>query len=270
MSSAEDRCVRPVLKITTWNVNSIRKRVDSVLEWIARNEPDVVCLQETKCTEDKFPWVGFASLGYHVKVIGQKAYNGVAIASRLPQTEVRINPVQTGSPDARSIAATVGGVRLLNVYVPHGDAPGEPRFRDKLDWLNDLRQLMKNPENRPSVVSGDFNVAPGDADVYDPAARREKLICSTPEREAFRQLLEAGFVDALREQNAEPGHYTWWSHRVGAVAANRGLRVDHHLVDASLRDRIREVRIDRKERERPVASDHAPVTLSLEVSASVM
>ena len=258
------------MKITTWNVNSIRKRADSVIDWIARNEPDVVCLQETKCTDDKFPWVGFASLGYQVKVIGQKAYNGVAIASRLPQTAVRINPVQPASPHARSIAATVGGVRILNVYVPHGDAPGEPRFRDKLDWLNDLCQLMKKPETRPNLVSGDFNVAPEDRDVYDPSRRREKLICSTPEREAFRQLLGAGFVDALREQNAEPGHYTWWSHRVGAVRANRGLRVDHHLVDTSLQACIQEVRIDRNERERPLASDHAPVTLSLDVSARVM
>jgi exodeoxyribonuclease-3 len=256
------------LTITTWNVNSIRKRLESVLAWMEKNRPDVVCFQETKCTEDRFPWVGFASLGYRVSVVGQKAYNGVAIASRVSQSDVGINPVLPRNPDARSIAATIGPVHLLNVYVPHGDAPGGPRYDDKLKWFERLRKLIGSASPRPHVVCGDFNVAPEDRDVYDPDARREKLISSTPERRAFRRLLDAGYVDAFREQTLASGHYTWWSHRIGAVAANKGLRVDHHLVDVGLRRRIHDVRIDRGERERPGSSDHAPVTLSLEVPAS--
>lgn len=252
------------MTITTWNVNSIRRRLDAVLGWMERNEPDVLCLQETRCTEDQFPWIAFRALGYQVAAVGQKAYNGVAMVSRARQAAVDPNPV--GSPDgtARSIAATINGLRILNVYVPHGDEVGSKGYEYKLDWLELLAQLLRSPSRRPVVVSGDFNVAPADRDVYDPEARRERLICSTGEREAFGQLLDAGYADAFRQRVSDTGHYTWWSHRIDAVRLNRGLRVDHHLVDSPLAPGIRTVRIDRGERQREGASDHAPVTLDLE------
>jgi exodeoxyribonuclease-3 len=249
------------MKITTWNVNSIRRRLDAVVEWTGSNAPDVLCLQETKCVEDQFPWIAFRGLGYEVRVVGQKAYNGVAILSRIQPEDVEFAPVDSGEGAARSIAATIGPHRILNVYVPHGDEVDAPRFHGKLAWLERLARLMRS--DRPAIVSGDFNVAPDDRDAYDPAARREKLICSTPERECFGRLLDTGYLDALRQLTPDGGHYTWWSHRVDAVRTNRGLRVDHHLVHRTLASGIRSVSIDRAERERPGASDHAPVTLEL-------
>jgi exodeoxyribonuclease-3 len=253
------------VRITTWNVNSIRKRLDGVLKWIERNQPDVLCLQETKCTDDRFPWIGFEALGYQVSFAGQKAYNGVAIASRTPQTDVTLNPIWPADGAARSIAASVLDLRILNVYVPHGDQVGAPGYRYKLRWLGRLASALRKAEARPTVVAGDFNVAPDDRDAYDPAARREKLICSTPERDGFRALLDAGYTDAFRLLHEEGGHYTWWSHRVDAVRKNRGLRVDHHLVDHRMADTIQSVWIDRAERRRDASSDHAPLTLELDV-----
>jgi exodeoxyribonuclease-3 len=249
--------------VVTWNVNSIRKRLDIVLAWIARKRPDVLCLQETKCAEDRFPSIGFASLGYQVVVVGQKSYNGVAIASIRPQSEIDRSPVWPENPEARSAAVTVDGVRILNVYVPHGDEVGTPGFKHKLMWLERLRRRLDVAKTSPTIVSGDFNVAPEDRDAYDPQRRHERLICSTPEREHFRRLLDAGYVDAFRQVNGEGGHYTWWSHRVDAVVKNRGLRVDHHLVSRALRNRIVSVEFDVGERRHPGASDHAPVTLTI-------
>jgi len=239
--------------------------MDTVLAWMERHTPDVLCLQETKCTDDQFPWVGFSALGYEIRFTGQKAYNGVAIAARTPLTDVALNPVWPDDPAIRSIAATVEGSRILNVYVPHGDEVGAHGYRYKLQWLERLTVMLEESPNRPAVVSGDFNVAPDDRDAYDPVGRRGKLICSGPEREAFQMLLAAGYVDAFREITDKRGHYTWWSHRVDAVRLNRGLRVDHHLVVGSLAPRIHSVDIDRAERGREVASDHAPVTLTLDV-----
>ena len=248
-----------ILRITTWNVNSIRRRLDAVLRWVERERPDVLCLQETKCTEDKFPWVAFAGLGYAVTVVGQKAYNGVGILSLAPQANIDPRPVS--SPEARSLAVTIGDIRIWTVYVPNGEAVGTAKFREKLRWMDRLRDVLS--ESQPTIVAGDFNVAADDRDVYDPETRREKLICSTTEREHFEQLLDTGYVDAFRAVSNEGGHYTWWSHRVGAVARNRGLRVDYHLLHTSLAGGIASVQIDLEERKRPGASDHAPVTLVL-------
>jgi len=250
------------MKITTWNVNSIRTRLDAVLDWMERNQPDVLCLQETKCTDDKFPWIGFSSVGYQPSFLGQPAYNGVAILSRSPQSDVLVQPVWPLHTEARSISSTIDGLRIVNVYVPYGQEVGVAKFRHKLRWLRRLKDLIAR--GQPGVVSGDFNVAPDDRDVFDPKIRREKLICSTPERNAFKALLDTGYVDVLRHLSDEAGLYTWWSHRQGALARNHGLRVDHHLVHGSLATRIRSVTIDVDERRRPTPSDHAPVTLILQ------
>lgn len=250
------------VNVTTWNVNSIRRRLQAVLRYLESEQPDILCLQETKCTEDEFPWIDFVSRGYVVSVAGQHTYNGVAIVSRLAQIDVDQNPVPAALDEARSLKATIQGVRVLNVYVPYGKAVGTAQFKGKLRWLDSLQTILAIEDKRPQIICGDFNVAPDDRDVYDPRTRREKLICSTPERERFSQLLrKEGYVDAFRTLCHEAGHYTWWSHRRNAFARNRGLRVDHHLVDGSLADSIQSVEIDVKERGLPGASDHARVTL---------
>lgn len=252
------------MRITTWNVNSIRKRLDGVLQWLERERPDILCLQETKCTDDTFPWIGFKSAGYEISYTGQPAYNGVAIVSRLPQEEINLHPVAPNNEDRRSIASTIDGIRIINVYVPYGEKVGSEKFSKKLLWINSLREQLVEPANTRMIVTGDFNIAPDDRDVYDPEARHEKLICSTLERNGFRALLKAGFVDALRQCTDQANLYTWWSHRVGAVEDNRGLRVDHHLVHNSLEKHIQSVEIDTEERKRPNSSDHTPITLTIE------
>ena len=257
-----------MLRIATWNVNSIRRRVDAVHRWLKAERPDVLCLQETKCREELFPWAAFTGLGYSASVVGQPAYNGVAILSLSPQVDVDPQPIPSSKGEARSLAVTTDQVRILNVYVPHGDEVGGTRYAGKLRWLDRLGGMLDDPQTRPGIVSGDFNVAPDDRDVYDPQIRIEKLICSTAEREGFARLLSGGsYVDAFRSLHDDGGHYTWWSHRVGAVDGNRGLRVDHHLVHASLARGIRSVEIDVRERKRPGASDHAPVTLRVDAEA---
>ena len=163
---------------------------------------------------------------------------------------------------ARSLAATIEGVRVINVYVPYGEEVGSTRFRAKLKWLDRLKDVLDTGGTMPRIASGDFNIAPDDRDVYDPRRRHEKLICSTLERECFNVLLANGtYVDALRTVTDKGGLYSWWSHRAGAVDRNRGLRVDHHLVHRSLAKKIESVTIDVEERKRAGASDHAPVTL---------
>jgi exodeoxyribonuclease-3 len=208
-----------------------------------------------------FPRDAFRSIGYAAAAVGQPGYNGVAVLVRGGTVDARIQPVWPRDPDSRAIGVTLGGVRVVNVYVPYGEAVGTARFEAKVRWLRRLERLMG--ETRPTVVTGDFNVAPDDRDVYDPRRRNETLICSTRERRAFGRLLKTGYVDAFRQKEDTGGHFTWWSHRSGAVEGNRGLRVDHHLVDKNLAQRIRKVEIDVDERRRPGASDHAPVTLTL-------
>ena len=256
---------RRLMRIVTWNVNSIRRRLDGVLTWLERARPDVVCLQETKCTDDVFPWIGFKSMGYEVSFTGQRSYNGVAIASRCPLGDVDYHPLGPRDSEKRSIAATIDGVRILNVYVPYGEKVGTEKFRTKLRWLDRLNGMLKETDDRRLVVSGDFNVAPDDRDVYDPGLRREKLICSTPERDHFNALLQTGFIDAVPSLHRR----------------SRTL----HLVELPSRRRRTQPRpedrpppgpplpsnpasspvdIDRAERKNPDASDHTPVTLILD------
>ena len=253
------------MRITTWNVNSIRKRHDVILRWLKQNNPDVLCVQETKCVDHVFPWIGFKGLGYELSYTGESTYNGVAILSKSHQSSLNLNPILEPDLGARSIAATIQGIRILNVYVPYGEAVGTEKFKNKLDWLDGLKGLLSDMKDKPMIVSGDFNIAPDDRDVYDPFVRREKLICSTPERAKLRALLDSGFVDALREHTPDPALFTWWSYRSGAVEHNRGLRIDHHLVNTSLKQAIQAVDIDFAARKNPNSSDHAPVTLTLQV-----
>lgn len=250
------------MNVTTWNVNSIRARHDRVLEWVDARAPDVLCLQELKCVEEEFPHAEFRRRGYAVAVHGQKTYNGVAILSRHGLEDVAFGLPWPEDPQARGIAATVAGVRILDVYVVNGQAVGSDKYAYKMQWLERLHACVAPQVGRDFVLCGDFNIAPADADVHDPAAWAGQILVSEPERAAFRGLLELGLTDAFRARHAERA-FTWWDYRNDGFGQDAGLRIDHHLVSASLLPRVTEVSIDRGARGLPSASDHAPVTLHL-------
>jgi exodeoxyribonuclease-3 len=250
------------MKIATWNVNSIAARLPLVLRWLEQASPDVLCMQEIKCTDDKFPVEAFAALGYQSVSFGQRTYNGVAILSRFPIEEVRRGfPDSEEGAHSRLIAATVQDIQIVNVYVPNGSSVGSEKYIFKLNWMNRLRLFFKelyNPTS-PVLVCGDFNVAPEDKDVHDPAAWKGNVLVSPKERASLEKVREWGFVDAFRLHNKEGGQYSWWDYRQGAYVKNDGLRIDHIWVTRSLAERCAESWIDPEPRgwERP--SDHTPV-----------
>lgn len=252
--------------IATWNVNSLRARLERVTAWLARRAPDVVCLQETKCRDEEFPRAVFEDAGWHVEIYGQKTYNGVAILSRTPLTDV-VRGFPNDAPDAhrRMITATTAGVRLVNLYVPNGSEVGSEKYVFKLAWLDNLAEWLHATQDPGGllVALGDFNIAPDDRDVYDPIALKDTILCSEPERARFRRLLEWGCADALRLKTTEPGQYTWWDYRQLGFPKNRGLRIDHLLMTPPAAARLESVVIDRDERKGEGASDHAPVVATL-------
>ena len=256
------------MKLVTWNINSIRMRLERLLGWIDRNEPDLLCLQETKVPDDLFPRAPLEERGYQVALHGQKGYNGVAILSRLPLEAVRCG-MDDGEEDgqARLIAADVAGMRLVCAYVPNGQAPGTEKYAHKLRWMERLRAhlapaIQKRPV-APLVLCGDFNVAPEDRDVHDPAAWEGKIHCSEPERAALRAIAALGLDDAFRAVRPEPGLYSWWDYRMLAFPKGRGLRIDHVLATAPVMARVTSAHIDRDERKGKQPSDHAPVVVEL-------
>jgi exodeoxyribonuclease-3 len=253
------------VKLATWNVNSLRVRLPRVVDWLAREQPDVLCLQETKCTDDQFPRDPLVGLGYQCAIHGQKTYNGVAILARTP-----LHDVKTGFSDptldesARVLRATVSGVRVFCLYVPNGAEVGSDKYAFKLRWLAGLRALLDQEHTSADVLAlcGDFNVAPEDRDVHDPDQWREQILCSTPERAALRQVAAFGLTDALRHMTQEQV-FTWWDYRAGAFHRGWGLRIDHVFVSAPLLPRVRSVRVDRDARKGKEPSDHAPVVVEL-------
>jgi len=250
-------------EIATWNVNSIRARLPRVTDWLQQHPVDVLCLQETKVVDDDFPRAAFVELGYEVAVFGQKTYNGVALASRLPlEAVVRGLPDAPADEERRLIAARCRGVRLVNVYVPNGTALESPRFGFKLRWLERLQAFLAATEaaGEAVIVGGDFNVAPDDRDVHDPQRWHNRLHCHPDERRALAGLMGEGLVDLFREQTAEGGHFTWWDYRAGAFHRGWGLRIDLLLASRALAADCRSVAIDREARKGPKPSDHAPVT----------
>jgi exodeoxyribonuclease-3 len=254
------------MRVATWNVNSVRARLPKLLGWLESQKPDVVLLQETKCEDGSFPLAPIEELGYQVAHFGQKTYNGVAILSRR-----RIEDVQRGmrdtAPDVESrvIAATIEDVMFLNVYVVNGQSVGADRYFYKLAWLDRLRALLTQhyPMTEKVVVAGDFNVTFDDRDIYDPEAWREKILCSTPEREALAGVMDCGLKDGFRKFHEEGGHYTWWDFRTGAFKRNHGLRIDHLLMSAPAFEACSAVEIDMSVREGEKPSDHAPVIATL-------
>ncbi len=250
------------MRVATWNVNSVRARLPRVTAWLARQRPEVVCLQETKVEDALFPAQAFRELGYHSLTYGQKTYNGVAIlALQQPVDVVRGFPGEQAEPGKRLLAATVAGVRVVNVYVPNGGDIGLPAYHAKLAWLAALRAWLDASADPGSdlLVCGDFNVAPGDRDVWDPEAWRGRILFSDAEKQALRHLLGWGLADSLRQLHSEGGIYTWWDYRAGAFHRGWGLRIDHILASASLAARCTGVVVDRDERKGDKPSDHAPV-----------
>ncbi|HEX8069734.1 MAG TPA: exodeoxyribonuclease III [Pyrinomonadaceae bacterium] len=250
------------MKIATWNVNSVLARQPLVERWLAAARPDVLCLQEIKCTADKFPADAFARLGYRATVFGQPTYNGVAILSRQEAADVQRGlDEEDAAAHARLLAATVGGVRVVNVYVPNGQAVGTEKYAYKLRWLRRLRAFLDEHcwTDDDVLLCGDFNVAPEDRDVHDPEEWRGRILFSEPEKAALAEVRAWGFVDAYREHVAAGGNFSWWDYRAAGFRRNAGLRIDHIWVSPPLAERCVAATIDRAPRgwERP--SDHTPV-----------
>jgi exodeoxyribonuclease-3 len=256
------------MKLVTWNVNGIRARLDRVLPWIAEKQPDVLCLQEIKIESDKFPADPFRALGYEVHAHGQKTWNGVAILSKLPLSGVEMGMCDgADDPQCRLVSGvTPDGTRVVNVYCPNGEAPGSDKYAYKLAWYARLRTWVaaRLGEGARLAVLGDFNVAPADLDVHDPAAWHEQILCSTPEREALAALAGLGLVDVVRKLHPTDVVYTWWDYRMLGFPKNRGLRIDHVLATPAVADRARAAWVDREARKGQQPSDHAPVIVELE------
>jgi exodeoxyribonuclease-3 len=253
------------MKIASWNVNSLNVRLPHVERWCAAAQPDILALQETKLEDAKFPVDALEAAGYHAVFSGQKTYNGVAILARQKITDVEHGIAGFDDPQRRILSATVGDLRIVNLYVVNGQAVGTEKYAYKLDWLAKVAKFLGEEIRRHPrlVVMGDFNIAPEDRDVHDPAAWREQVLCSTPEREALKRLLDAGLSDSFRLFNHDSGHYSWWDYRQGAFRRNLGLRIDLILVGDALRDACRSAAIDRDPRKWERASDHTPVSLEL-------
>lgn len=250
------------MRIATWNVNSIRAREGRVRAWVERNQPDVLCMQELKAEDAGFPRAMFAELGYEVALIGQRSYNGVAIAARGPLTDV-VRGFGDGGDDeqARFIVATVGGVRVASLYVPNGQALGSDKYAYKLEWYRRLRRWLDTHADRgaPLALCADWNVAPADLDVHDPAKWAGQVHVSDDERAAWRTVADWGFTDCYRHVHPDGRAYSWWDYRGVAFFKDYGLRIDAILATPPLAARLVACEIDRAERKGQDASDHAPV-----------
>jgi exodeoxyribonuclease III len=257
------------VRIASWNVNSIRARIDHVHRFLKEANPDVVCLQETKVTDADFPTDTFARAGYETHRTGEKSYNGVAIISRHPVSDVRIGLHDgTDADDRRLIAGTIAGLRVFSAYVPNGKSLDSPAYQEKLKWLARLTATMQaeGAPTRPIALCGDFNVARDDRDVYDPARWQGVLHVSPPERQSLVHLMETGLHDAFRESCDEAGHYSWWDYRAGSFQRDRGLRIDYVWLSTSARQKLVRAYIERAPRGWEKPSDHTPVVADLDWS----
>jgi exodeoxyribonuclease-3 len=249
-------------KIATWNVNSIKARLPRVTEWLAAAKPDVVLLQETKCTDEAFPRIEIEELGYNIALCGQKTYNGVAILSKRPIEDVACGlPGDEADGQARYIECFTGGLRVASIYLPNGNPVDSDKFPYKLAWLVRLAHhaeaLLGNDE--AVVLGGDYNVCPGDEDVYDPAGWANDALCRLESRKGFRRLLFLGLTDAFRALHPKEHAYSFWDYQAGAWQKDNGLRIDHLLLSPQAADRLTASGIDRTPRGKEKASDHTPV-----------
>ena len=253
------------MKLVTWNVNSLTVRLPQVLAWLEANQPDVLALQETKMEDSVFPAAEIMAAGYQVVYAGQKTYNGVALLARHDLSEVEMGLPGLDDPQKRFIAATVQGVRVACAYMPNGQSLDSDKYPYKLHWLQHLQHwLQQSLAAYPRLVLlGDYNIAPEDRDVHDPAAWAGQVLVSPAERLAFQAMLDLGLHDAFRLVESGPGHYTWWDYRQFSLQRNKGLRIDHALVSTALRDWVDQCHIDKQARKAERPSDHAPLSLSL-------
>jgi len=253
------------VKVATWNVNSLRVRLPHLLDWLAVHRPDVVCLQETKCEDTTFPAAELAAAGYCSVHHGQRTYNGVAILSRQEPAGVCRGIPEFVDEQSRVIASDVHGVRVVSVYVPNGQSVGSDKYAYKLRWFDSLaRWLEAELAAHPKlIVTGDFNVAPEDRDVHDPAAWAGQVLFSDPERAALQRLVALGFVDAFRLFEQPDKSFSWWDYRMGAFRRSMGLRIDHMLLSAPLAASCKACSIDVAPRKLERPSDHAPVICEL-------
>jgi exodeoxyribonuclease-3 len=251
-----------MMKIATWNINSIAVRLPQVLEWLAAQRPEVLCLQETKCADERFPAAAFREAGYAVETFGQPAYNGVAILSLAGCRDLQRGfPHDEADAPRRLIAATVGPLRVVNVYIPNGAFAGSDKYQYKLEWLARLRRYLDEQcdPQQPLVLCGDFNIAPEERDVHDPQFWEGRVLFSQPERMALKVIQDWGLVDLFRLHHPEPGFYSWWDYRASAFRRNHGLRIDHLWASAPLAPQCIGAWIDKAPRARARPSDHAPV-----------
>lgn len=254
------------MRITTWNVNSLRARMDSVSRFVREAVPDVLCLQETKVTDDLFPADVLRAHYPHIAYWGQQTYNGVAILSKLPLTDVRRGRAIDDDGEPRILSCLVDGIRLYDLYVPNGTSVGSPRYHHKLRWLRQLRaELDAYPADTPLVVVGDMNIAPDDLDVWDPFKCDGQLLCTADERGALQHVLDWGLTDAFRERNPYANAFSWWDYQRLGFQRNHGLRIDHTFLSAPLMARLEQVTIHRDVRGWDTPSDHAPVSVDLAV-----
>jgi len=249
------------MKLATWNVNSLKVRLPQLLDWVATVAPDVVCLQETKLEDHNFPAGDIKAAGYDVVYSGQKTYNGVAILARAPVADVQAGIPGFDDAQRRVLSATIDGVRVVCAYVPNGQAVGSEKYEYKLKWLRAFAAWLGEEVARHPrlVVLGDYNIAPDDRDVHDPNAWAGQVLCSEPERDAFRRLTGLGLKDSFRLFDQPEKSYTWWDYRMNGFKRNLGLRIDHILVSDALAEKCRGCTIDLEPRRRERPSDHAPV-----------
>ena len=250
------------LRITTWNVNSLKVRLPQVLAWLASHQPDALCLQETKTEDASFPLAEIEQAGYHAVFAGQKTYNGVAILSRATAVDPVMAVPGFDDPQKRVLAATINGVRVVCLYVPNGQSVDSDKYQYKLAWLQAVTAWLKNElaSHASMAVVGDFNIAPADLDVHDPKAWAGQVLCSDAEREALRQLMAIGLRDALRMLEPEAQIFTWWDYRMNAFKRKMGMRIDHILISETLAARCRACAVDLEPRRHERPSDHAPVS----------
>ncbi len=253
------------MKIATWNVNSLKIRLPQLLNWLAARQPDVVCLQETKLPDQDFPREAIAAAGYHFACSGQKTYNGVALLTREAPSDIVFGNPLFPDEQKRLLTATVQGICVVSAYVPNGQAVGSDKYAYKLAWLDALaRWLAERLAATPRLVlAGDFNIAPDDRDVHDPDAWAGQILCSDPERAAFRRLLDLGLKDSFRLFDQPEKSFSWWDYRMLGFQKNRGLRIDHILLSEPLAARCSAASIHREVRKLERPSDHAPVIAEL-------
>ncbi len=257
--------------ISTWNVNSIKVRIHAVLQYLSEYSPDVLALQETKTLDENFPVSDIEALGYHISFLGQKTYNGVAIISKVKPESIDYNPVNTPFNEARSIAVTINGLTIVNLYVVNGQDLGTDKFKHKMLWFRNLHKYAKSllSNTKKVILLGDFNIAPTDNDVFDADKTKNQILCSSEERGVLIKLLQLGFHDVFHDFSFPPKTFTWWDYRAGAFQRNIGYRIDLILLSNSLKSKCADYIIDKETRHKswclvePRTSDHAPVRIIL-------